>query len=341
MSLILNRYLPTYRQETLKRLFTVIEQGGSFCLVGLAGTGKSNLCQFLEQPAVSAHYLPQPEAARTHFLTVSCGTGTQSTHQIYQALLVALQPLAQQLELSLPQLPEKPSIYELRNLLKLLCAEPDRNGHNRRIVFVLDEFENLIRHQTEEFFEELRQLRDEHRTSGNLAYVVLTHRMPQVLKGADHKPFQKSRLLELLHREIHPLGPYCNQDACQMLESLLSRARLSLSPASQKRLCTLCGCHSGILRALFDALQPQLEIFTPLIILRLAGEHPEVNRSCEHLWSHLHGEERSALLDLAQGKHPAPSITTFLLKRGLLTHPQSPIFFSPIFDKFVKTKIYG
>lgn len=340
MSLILNRYLPTYRQETVKRLFTAIEQGSSFCLVGLAGTGKSNLCQFLEQPAVSAHYLPQPETARTHFLNVPCGTGTQSTHQIYQALLVALQPLARQLKLSLPQLPEKPSFYELRDLLRPLCAGADRNGHNRRIVFILDEFENLIRHQTEEFFEELRQLRDEHRTSGNLAYVVLTHRMPQTLTGADHKPFQKSRLLELLHREIHPLGPYCNQDARQMLESLLSRARLSLSPTSQKRLCDLCGCHSGILRALFDALPPHLEISSQQI-LRLAGEHPEVNRSCEHLWSHLHGEERSALLDLAQGKPPAPSITKFLLKRGLLTNPQSPIFFSPIFGKFVKTKIYG
>lgn len=337
MSLILNRYLPTYRQEIVKTLFTVTEQGKSLCLVGLAGTGKSNLCQFLEEPSVSAHYLPHAEAARTHCLNVPCGTGTQSTHQIYQALLVALQPLAQQLELSLPQLPEKPSFYELRNLLKLLCAESDRNGHNRRIIFLLDEFENLIRHQTAEFFEELRQLRDEHRTSGNLAYVVLTHRMPQTLKGADHKPFQKSRLLELL--QIHPLGPYCNADARQMLQSLLSQARLSLSPAFQERLCALCGCHSGILRAVFDALRPHLEIPTQQL-LRLAGEHPEVNRSCEHLWSHLHDAERSALLELVQGKHPAPVTTTFLLKRGLLTSPPSPEIFSPIFGKFVKTKVY-
>lgn len=339
MSLILNRYLPTYRQEIVKTLFTVTEQGKSLCLVGLAGVGKSNLCQFLEQPDVSARYLPQSEVERTHFLNIPCGTGTQSTHQIYQALLIALHPLAQQLGHSLPQLPETPLFYKLRDLLRLLCASPDRNGHNRRIIFLLDEFENLIRHQTAEFFEELRQLRDDHRSSGNLAYVVLTHRMPQTLKGADHKPFQESRLMELLHREIRALGPYCNEDARQMLESLLSQARLSLSLKFQKRLCALCGCHSGILRAVFDALRPHLEMSTQQL-LRLADEHPEVNRSCEHLWSHLHDAERAALLELVQGKHPAPTTTTFLLKRGLLTSPPSPEIFSPIFGKFVKTKVY-
>jgi hypothetical protein len=75
-------------------------------------------------------------------------------------------------------------------------------------------------------------------------------------------------------------------------------------------------------------------------LLRLADEHPEVNRSCEHLWSHLHDAERAALLELVQGKHPAPTTTTFLLKRGLLTSPPSPEIFSPIFGKFVKTKVY-
>jgi hypothetical protein len=325
MSLILDRYPFSYRHETVQSIINVTQEGHSLCLVGLAGVGKSNLVHFLEQPEIRA-LLKREEAGRTHFLGIPCAKDIRMPEEVYRSLSSPLVVLERQLGVRLARIPEQTAFDDLRNHLKTLCRE-----RNQRIVFILDEFEQLARNQPLELFEALRILRDDHRTTGNLVYILLMHRMPQVVAGS--QLFVKSRLFEIVREHIYPLGPYNEEDALTMLDALCAKSGMTISQANREKLCAFSGGHSGIMRAIFMAIRPHFD--TPATkIARLAANDPGVAQACQHLWDHLHPEERSALLGLVEGASPDLAMKEFLIKRGLLKRDSG--FFSIVFEEFVK-----
>ncbi|MFN3335206.1 MAG: hypothetical protein ACK47M_22115 [Caldilinea sp.] len=176
-------------------------------------------------------------------------------------------------------------------------------------------------------------MRDDHRTTGNLVYVLLMHRMPQVVAGS--QPFVKSRLFEIVREQIHPLGPYSEEDALAMLDALCAKNSMTISQANREKLCAFSGGHSGIMRAIFMAIRPHFDI-PATKIARLATNDPGVAQACQHLWDHLHPEERFALLELVKGTSPDLAMKEFLIKRGLLKRGSG--FFSIVFEEFVKNR---
>lgn len=325
MSLILDRYPFTYRRTTVQSIIKATQEGLSLCLVGLAGVGKSNLVHFLEQPEIHA-LLKREEASRTHFIGIPCAKDIGAPEDVYRSLSSRLVALERQLGIRIARISEQTAFDDLRNHLKTLCRE-----RNQRIVFILDEFEQLARNQPLELFEALRILRDDHRTTGNLVYVLLTHRMPQVVAGS--QPFVKSRMSEIIRGQIHPLGPYNKEDALAMLDALCTKSEMTISPENRDRLYVFSGGHSGIMRAIFMSIRPHFDIPGTKIV-RLSTNEPGVAQACQHLWDHLHAEERSALLGLVRGAPPDLTMKEFLKKRGLLK-PDS-VFFSIVFEEFVK-----
>ncbi len=325
MTLIHERYPPTYRQEIVQRVFRVTQEGRSMCLVGLAGVGKSNLLTFLERPEVQDLY-SEFIAKRTHIVRVPCEKDTDSPQSVYRSLLSAL---VRTLNLPHPDRRRVGDFEALRDALDLYCKY-----QSQRVVFILDEFEQLIRTQPPTLFEALRILRDDHRTTSNLAYVLVMHRMPQVVVG--QQPFVKSRLFEIVRNDIYSLGPYTKEDAYAMLGALCAKTRLTLSDLEKDRLYKLSGGHSGILKSIFMAMHPYFSNFSVRKIVRLAETDPEVAAACKHIWEHLHIEEQFALSRLVRGASLDLSMVEFLQKRGLVRPGSWGELFSEVFKEFVK-----
>ncbi len=283
MSLILDRYPIDYRSEVVSRLMPLIQHGESMCLVGLAGVGKSNLATFLQQPEVKAHYLPEPDAKRTEIVYLSCLPGGQPKDEVLSALLLRTWRIAARFEPGRPELPptDRAPLYVLQNLLEDVCRV-----RNRRVVYILDEFESLIRHQPPGLFDDFRALRDEHRTSGNVVFVVITNRMPQLIPGPDR--FSSGKFFQILRSNIFSLPPYRDTDADSMLDVLLKQAGYSAIDAQDRaRLLRFSGGHSWLLAALFKQLAPTFHA-SARDYLPLVASSGRVNWVCEQIWLSLH-----------------------------------------------------
>lgn len=329
MDLLLGRYPIDYRSEVLSAIMPLLRQGDCACLVGLAGVGKSNLVHFMKQPEVKAHYWPAEEADKTHILTLSCGPGSQPAEQVFEDMLMQVLLIASDLEGHAfePQLNAAP-FYVLRKALNQVCQQ-----HGRRVVFLFDEFESLIAHQPAEFFERLRTLRDDHRATGRLVYVVITHRLPHLTPNPSD--FGNSKFFELLRNSIYPLPPYRERDASVMLDVLLQRRDpVPVSDQDRARLIAFSGGHSDLLKAMFYEIYPTLNASAHLL-LKLVEKSTGVRSSCEHIWVHLHPEERDALRRLVRSGLVAPPMMQFLHYRGLLQPNPGAGIFSPLFQRFV------
>ena len=331
MALIQNRYRIDYRAEIVRPLMAAIRRGESVCLVGLAGVGKSNLVSFLEEPEVTKHYLPDL-SDRTHIVWVSCRSADQPKEEIFEALLTRVWLVARRQGYDLADIaPAGTAKYRmLQNVLGEFCG-----AHGQRLVFVLDEFEGLIQQQPEDFFDDLRALRDDHRPSGQLTFVTITHRMPQVVPG--RTIFGQTKFFALLRDHIYPIPPYRFADADEMLNVLLQKTEgLEIVPEDRQRLIAVSGGHSGLLRDVFSVVTPNFGMSIPKL-LRLGSSSERVREMCNQIWTHLHRDERQALRSLARNQAISPETTGFLQRRGLLRDGASPTFFSPLFGEYVSS----
>lgn len=329
MDLILGRYPIDYRSEVVSVIFPLLRQGDCACLVGLAGVGKSNLVLFMRQPEVKAHYLPDDQADGLHILALSCAPGSQSADEIFQDMLMQLLPVARKLEGHPPEQQTNGSpFHAVREVLDVLC-----NQHCHKLVFLFDEFESLIAHQQADFFERLRSLRDDHRATGRLVYVVITHRLPHLVQNPSN--FREGKFFELLRNGIYPLPPYGDRDALNMLNGLLQRRDpVPITDQDRTRLIVFSGGHSDLLKAVFYGIYPALNASAPLL-LGLVENNTGVRSSCEHIWVHLHPEEQDALRQVVCGSPVDPGMMQFLRYRGLLRPGPGSGIFSPLFQQFI------
>jgi hypothetical protein len=328
MELILDRYPLDYRREVVEYVLDTTAVGHSLCLVGLAGSGKSNLVNFTRQPQVLRHYAAdQPTADSTTVCWISCLQVADSSARFYAEMLNGLRPSAQKVGYELPAIRDGSGYTELRDAVSYLCQKA-----GQRIVYILDEFESLIRHQPLYFFEELRNVRDEVRTPPRFAYVFITHRLPHRVVGS--QPFENSSLYRLICDNMVAFGPYRPDDAKAMLDVLATREKLTIEAVDRDRILMMSGCHAGIMFALVMAIKPHCNV--PARRLRdLAMTTGPVRKACEHIWKHLHSSERAALLSLARGELPPSWLREFLYKRGLVNSLQTPEIFSPVFKEYV------
>jgi hypothetical protein len=331
MSLILDRYSLEYRSEIVSPLMGVIQRGESVCVVGIAGTGKSNLVHFLVQPEVKQHYLPDDVARRTHFVPLSCLPGTEPKDSVFEAMNQWVWEIARELNHDLEDKPPTgvAPLQVLRNVLRMAC-----HGLNQRLVFVFDEFECLIQHQSPGFLDDLRTLRDDHRTSGNVVFVVFTHRLPQLVPGPE--PLRESKFFGIIRDHIYPLPPYREPDSQGVLDVLLERegGTPRIPPQVRKRLIVFSGGHPSLLINLFEMLKPAFTVaaFTPLGLL----DTSRIRDACADIWLNLHVEEQEALRAIVRGQAMNSEMEGFLRRRGLLLGNPSRAFFSPLFHGYVE-----
>jgi energy-coupling factor transporter ATP-binding protein EcfA2 len=248
---IWDAYPSNYRSSEISRILSAVKAGESVCLLGLSGSGKSNLVGFLAERLKDG----------PHFILVDCN---QLPHSDPTALFSAIQQslsLGQSTDASLPAL--------FASVSQAFTAYP------QGICFILDRFEALD--PTTPAFRQLtanlRALRDQYKYQ--VTYLISSRRPLDA----------SSELAELFFANTFWLGPLSQPDAMWSITQYAQRKALSWSEAECQQIYTLSRGYSSLLRAICEAHATG----TPLEVTDLLA-HPAIQARLYEFWQDAPGQ---------------------------------------------------
>ena len=328
------RYLPSYRSNELQHICRAAQRGQSLCFVGVAGTGKSNLNKFLrEERSYKQQYLAEQVDA-VHFPIVDATPWNGTPQHLWEMMLIALEEATAHLTLEArePKVIQLsaagPALGKLQARLRQI-----RQVLDHRIMFVLDDFDNVLRRGPLDMLQQLYALRSD-RNRGRLSYLVFTKRLPHVL-GRQLNLAQESKFYDLFRQHIYALPLHGFHDARQMLRNINHEAGKPLGERELTQIQNLAGGHARLMRVIFDAwLQsaPRSEATAHFASV------PDINYELARLFNGLHGAERETAIRVAHDLHtPAEqALLDHLKKRGLLTEEGQLHWFSPLAKRYLR-----
>jgi hypothetical protein len=179
-----------------------------------------------------------------------------------------------------------------------------------QIVFMFDEFEEMMRQLPVKFFLTLRGLRDVNKRQ--LSYLTFTRSpLPNVadrwsIDALDIEPF-----LELFTDNVVYVGPYSETDARNMLQDLVRRNNKKYDNYTLDFLLWATGRYAGLMRAGFrslDTIGPldtnKIMTMSDQIVHTLAAKR-SVRMECQTIWTSLTPGEQALLREFAR---PKPNI---------------------------------
>jgi hypothetical protein len=345
---IARKFPPDYRKEIIPLIMERIKKGESCFIVGMSGTGKSNLFRCLRSQESKAKYLPgSPDNYAFIWADTNALAGELSAFHLYELILYNLQKWAEENEPDLTafieDLHEKVVLSNSQVLAQRYLETIFRRLFNHRenfhLVLLFDEFEPIARDLDFQFFRNLRWLRDEFKY--HLSYVMAAHRMPMAVREEFFD--QGEAFYELLASNILGLKPYNLADTEFMIGELSKRYELELSPGQQALIVRMSGGHGGLIAAVFKILRGHsLPHHEESQIQQLLG-YDAVAGECRKIWNSLEVQEQAGLLRLAKGDFeldkylPVDSLSA----KGVISKDRAgqPVIFSPLFQKFLQISI--
>ena len=331
------RYTASYRRNEIGLICRAAQGGDSLCLVGIAGTGKSNITNFLHSDPYA--YKPQylgKETGAIHFPVVDGNTWDGTQEGLWRQMVDALSGTIEHLDQPLPdakitQLTEGQRAYsDLRRWVNWLCQQQDQ-----KVMFILDDFDPVIRQGPLAMLEQLNALRSD----GNrerLSYLLFTKRLPHIL-GRQHPLQGNSKFYDLFSHHIYALGPYDPDDEHQMLLHLNDGIGKALRQQELATIKSLAGGHARLLKILFDLWRTD----PPTTGHPLAHflQKSDVSEECNRILKGLHPEEQTVLIRLAHSHERAEDeiVIDHLVRRGVLQCSDETTWFSPLFYAFVQS----
>ncbi|MGB1285733.1 MAG: hypothetical protein ACPG7F_04285 [Aggregatilineales bacterium] len=176
-----------------------------------------------------------------------------------------------------------------------------------QVIFLFDEFEEMLKQMPVKFFLTLRGMRDNHKS--NLSYLTFTREPIPVLVDRMNIPeLAIEPFTELFTDNLYFVGPYNDKDARDMLNRLIKRNQRTNYPAHMADFVLYAsGRFAGILRATFrmadtlGMIQPR-DIYRDEIIDKLAAR-PAVRIECQTIWKSLTPIEQEVLKAVARLRH--------------------------------------
>lgn len=320
-----------FRQTETEQLMQYARAGESASIIGVSGTGKSNLFNHLLNPATQRHYLGEATAANFLFVRVNLHYAVDfSMRSIYSLILEQFELLeerAEALELTEAQLtavgqyhervldaPDDPLKVQryFKLAIRTLLAHSDRH-----LVFLLDQFGEAFEEADARLFANLRGLREDYKY--RLSFFAFTRYPLSDLSAQDEA---RDEFYELLSANLIGLRPYNEADAQHQLTRLATRyTHLSrpLTPELTSHLLRLSGQHGGLLKALYLAYaQDNLDLLTGESTLYT---HHNIQQECRKIWHSLAVEEQQVIARIAHGLGRGPETeqpTAQLLLKGML-----------------------
>lgn len=250
-------YPSDYRSREVRQIAAAVQAGESAALIGLSGSGKSNLMGFIANRLGQDRTLPDVPAHHPAFLLVDCNRLAEpSVEGLFQLILEALgsnsgEVTFQSVEAAVEKHLEKSSsLCILLDRYDALGISSEHNPSRKAIA------------------SNLRALRDMHKY--DLTYVIASRRPPD----------QLDELAELFYAHTLWLGPLNEQDARWNISRYAKRKNLDWPETDFRRILQLSGGYASLLRAVCEAHAANC----PLELEQIQ-QHPAVQRRVDEFWA--------------------------------------------------------
>lgn len=354
-----------FRKEEIREIMTRFKASESASLVGVGSVGKSNLLHHILDRDTIEYYLGE-RAENFYAIMIDPNllgpTGDESLQfkcwagyeLLMHRMFLALHPFemlgedAQNFYKTYRELQD--GTNPLFAYMGLRYFELGLEYFFRRgiqIVFLFDEFEELLRTMPVKFFHTLRGLRDNHKSQ--LSFLTFSREPVPVLiekmkiDGLDIEPFT-----ELFTDNVYYVGPYNFEDASAMVQSLMRRnPNIRYSNDALQFLLSATGQFAGIMRAGFRELEMLGDIgpadMDNINLIERLATRSRVRAECETIWKSLTDAEHRVLSSVVKRQpetidDDAERAISLLVQKHLLRvnrHNQTLEIQPPVFNVFV------
>ncbi len=327
----------TFRSDVVRPILGFVAAGDSCSVVGIGSVGKSNLLRFLQREDVRRAQFGD-EWANYLFVYVDINKILKVSRwglfelMLHQLLVELTNRSTEEAVLeAVDELHQRATHPKMRNLalryldraIGLVC-----NQLRLRLVFLIDEFDDLCRIISPRGFAALRALRDDYKY--RLMYVVATR---WELKRLRDEVDVMEAFEELVSSHTIWLGPYPEEDALFVLKRLGARYREPLRADSVTYILSATGGHPGLLRAAYNVVRARPGDFSEMLV-----ENAQVQDECRRIWLSLTAAEQRAMISLS-GEAPLQpeqaGVVERLRRKGLVYGDDHQIF-SALFEAYIK-----
>lgn len=330
------------REDEIHRLAAEAFEGHCLSLVGMSNIGKSFVLRALCKVAPA-------EASGATFVYIDCNRMVEFTEQgFYELVLRCLKaalapeadssPLGAELDRCYADVvaPASPFVAHLRFSAGLTAAS---EGWSRRIVLVLDEFDEVMQGIDDRVLLNLRALRDS--APDALSYVTASRRRLASLRRARGS----GEFAELFDRNTHFLGPLSRQATAALVGHCAADGGLALSPDDAPFIHDESGGHPGLIISACHALSAMRldaqALARPLSEERIREQldsDAACQGECAKLWQDIDQDERLALLQWeGQDAAARQAACQRLEERHLVRRGQAGLApFSGLFGRYVR-----
>jgi len=358
-----------FRKEEVDYIMKQISGSTSTSLVGIGSVGKSNLLQHITDPRVHEHYLGVNEAQQLKTITIDanmlgplpadkddplrCWAGYEL---LMHRLFLAFYPF--------DMLPDSEAnrFYEtylaLQNgtnpLFTYMALRYFEVGlqffmrQNFKIVFLFDEFDEMLRQLPVKFFQTLRGIRDANKRK--LLYITFTRSpLPTLVERFEIPMLDIEPFAELFTDNVYYIGPYNDKDSRKMYDELSGRRQTNYPDGVRDLLFQATGRYAGLLRAGFAALEEfgNLEQATQSVdsLAEVLAMRSAIRSECKTIWTSLNRSEQYVLKAVARltpynvSTETEQAVSMLMQKRLLrLDKTQQRLEISPpVFQVFVES----
>ncbi|NJN95600.1 MAG: winged helix-turn-helix transcriptional regulator [Anaerolineales bacterium] len=334
------RFPATFRAEAMTPICHWLSGGESGLIVGGSGVGKSNLVNFiLNRPDVIARYIPrQPE--RYCFVLLDMNALPALTlpffyRALFQALVDTAELLDGDLFRGMQALNASPIKWDDPFTVLTLLQKAHRlfiRQGGKKVVWLLDRFDEACRSLDAQALNSLRALRDQFK--GDLIYLLFTRQPLARLRSLS----EIDEFYEIVTANTCWLGPMVEADSRWMVEYLAGRQESVFAEPAVSQLIAISGGLPAFLKGACLVLAQNelgLEQSSQEWVCRLLPR-PEFQRNCQEIWCDLTSGEQHALSALqTRGDTARLDRDTIdnLQNTGLLD--QDKRIFLPIFAAYV------
>jgi hypothetical protein len=311
-----------FRQQEVGHVMERWRASDSCSLVGVGSVGKSNLMQHLADPDVQKAYMketkvqsfkaiivdpsllvPLPEDTSSE--QIRCWAGYElMMHRLflsfYQSNMLNDQEVMRLTEIYQSLQNGNNPLYAYMGLryfelgLELLM----RKGIH--IVFMFDEFEEMLKQLPVKFFLTLRGLRDANKKQ--LSYLTFTRSpIPAIIEREGIDKLAIEQFVELFTDNLYYVGPYSDVDAREMVDNLTGRNQKKYDEYAVNFLLWATGRFAGLLRAGFRVLDTLKNLNASMTMTKgeqlaaqIAKKKP-VRIECRTIWTSLMDSEKYVL----------------------------------------------
>jgi len=318
-------YPITYYRREMACITAALAMQRSVRVAGLSGMGKSNFLRFLvSHPQLLLEY-PAINTVSIFLLYIDCNRlGSVNALNFYRECLFTLQ-----VEHSIVTLTDEYLLYkQLESALREIVR-------NTPLVLVVDRSELLYEVVSEEFFGQLRNLRDEMK-AGQMMFIF-----------GSQQPLGDLYELEKLFSDTCWVGPLADADITNFFDGQERHLGVKIGKSWRRLLWRLTGAHPGLLKNGVEYLS-RLETKRYLsgrppndeTLIQDLLDYEPIQRYCQRLWDSLLETEQQSLLMLEHNPTQTPSPS--LMKNGVLVEDQNRWhIFSSLWQIYLRKAVWS